>query len=96
MTFDQWVALSEVERNATTRGWNVYADGYWHALADKAEVAFREAYGLLPHIVAINHGVYHGGTLIIGVTTDLPAGSKVEVPDQYLGFQVMQFRRLAP
>jgi hypothetical protein len=92
MTFEEWLALSDDERNRLQTKWNPYGDGYWHALLAQAQEKFRQEFGRAPHVVGIHGGIYHGGTLIIGVTLDLPYPIRSEdIPSRYLGFRVMQF-----
>ena len=91
MDFDDWFSLSDTERIEAQTRWNVYADGYWHSLAAEAANRFRAEFSSRPHIRSVTHGVYHGGELIIGVTTDLPYPKTITLPESYLGFRVMQF-----
>ena len=91
MEFERWLSLSDVERLATQQQWNVYAEGYWHSLVAQAAQRFTQEFSSRPHIRDVRHGLYHGGELIIGVTTDLPYPKVIRLPESYLGFRVMQF-----
>ena len=92
MNFEEWLSLSDDERDRIQQTWNPYGDGYWPHLLASAEERFRQEFGHAPHVVGITSGVYHGGTLIIGVTLDLPLAVRSEqIPSRYLGFHVQQF-----
>jgi hypothetical protein len=91
MHFEEWVALSDSARVEIQKDWNPYAEGYWTDLLAQAAARFRGEFGHLPHLVDVAHGVYHGGTLIIGVVTDLPLAQRLDLPSSYLGFRLMQF-----
>ena len=92
ISFEEWLALSKEEQVRLQSTWNPYGDGYWHQLRAQAEERFRQDYGSMPRIVAIHGGVYHGGTLIIGVILDtLHEASSLGIPSWYAGFHVMQF-----
>jgi hypothetical protein len=91
MTFDHWLALSNAERLKLQESWSPYEDGYWHKLAEEAAARLRAEIGNLPHVRDIHFGTYHGGTLILGITTDLPVPERLELPSYYLGFPVLQF-----
>jgi hypothetical protein len=93
--FQEWLALSDSARVECQKIWNTYGEGYWHELLEEAANRFRSEFGRTPHVLETNHGVYHGGTLIIGVVTDLPYPKRVEIPAYYVGFPVMQFSRSA-
>lgn len=97
MLFQEWLALSDSERLERQKEWRPYEDGYWQKLLAEAAARFRTEFGTLPHVVDFNYGVYHGGTLILGVVTDLPLSQRVAIPSYYLGFPVLQFHKgLAP
>jgi hypothetical protein len=91
MNYDDWSRLSDSEKAAVQAGWNAYAPGYWHELAQEAAERFRAEFGQTPHVVNVGHGLYHGGQLIIGVWTDLTYPHKAALPEQYAGFAVRQF-----
>lgn len=91
MGIQEWLALSNSERLERQKEWSVYEGGYWHDLVAEAAARLRSEIGQLPHVREINHGVYHGGTLILGVVTDLVYPEKLELPSYYLGFPVLQF-----
>ena len=91
MTFDRWLSLSDAERLADQQRWNTYGEGYWHTLLAEAATRFEAEFAAVPHVRDIHHGTYHGGDLIIGVTTDLPYPQTITLPDSFLGFRVMQF-----
>src|SRR5436190_3255347 len=63
MTYDQWLALSEDERDAVHfQQWNVYErDGYLVAMT--AAVRLAESCGLKVSRIAI--GTYHGGEYLL-------------------------------
>jgi hypothetical protein len=91
MTIDQWLALSSAERSKLQESWNPYGDGYWHKLAEEAASLLRAEVGHLPHVRDITFGTYHGGTLILGIATDLHFPERLELPSYFLGFPVLQF-----
>ena len=91
MDFDRWLSLSEEDRRATQKQWNVYGEGYWHSLVAQAAERFPAEFASRSHVRFVRHGIYHGGELIIGVTTDLPYPKIIRLPESYLGFRVMQF-----
>ena len=92
ITFDQWIAMSEDEQARLESTWNPYAEGYWHGLRAEAQARFEKEFGTHAHVVEVHGGIYHGGMLIIGVTTDLPYPERItEIPEEYAGFPVMQF-----
>jgi hypothetical protein len=91
MTYDEWSALTDTERAAVRDRWNAYGPGYWHALVEEATSRFRAEFSRTPHVLAIDHGLYHGGLLIISVHTDLRYPHKVPLPETYVGFPVYQF-----
>jgi hypothetical protein len=95
MLFQEWLALSDAERLEDQKRWRPNEDGYWQTLLREAAARFRCEFSTLPHVVDFNYGMYHGGTLILGVVTDLPVSQRVEVPSNYLGFPVLQFHRSA-
>jgi hypothetical protein len=95
MQFQEWLLLSDSARGECQKIWNTYGEGYWHRLLEEAANRFREEFAWTLHVLEINHGIYHGGTLIIGVVTDLPYPQRLELPVYYVGFPVMQFSRSA-
>ena len=92
LTFEEWLSLSEDEQDCLQRKWNPYKEGYWHGLRAQAEAKFRKAFEDTSHVVEVHGGLYHGGTLIIGVTLDLPSGTLPKgIPSRYAGFHVQHF-----
>jgi hypothetical protein len=92
ISFEKWLSFSKEEQDRIQATWNSYADGYWGKLLKQAEGKFRLEFGSAPPIVGVTSGTYHGGTLIIGVTLDLPCGERSkEIPSKYAGFHVQQF-----
>ena len=91
MTIDEWTNLSEQEREKLQEQWNPYGEGYWHQLVKDAAQRFRDEYGSQENVKSVDSGTYHGGTLIIGVSTGLTHPEKANIPDKYLGFPIMQF-----
>jgi hypothetical protein len=91
VNFDQWVSLSDAEKRAKQADWNVYGEGYWHGLLAAAAKRFEVEWASVAHVRDIRHGTYHGGELIIGVTTDLAYPETITLPESFLGFRVMQF-----
>jgi hypothetical protein len=89
--FDQWLTLSETEKQAEQACWNPYREGYWHDLLSEAAKRFEAEFASVTHVRDVHSGTYHGGELIIGVSTDLPYPQTITLPDSYLGFRVMQF-----
>ena len=96
MDFDHWLSISGEERGDLQRQWNVYKEGYWHSLVESAAERFTSEFSSRPHVRSITHGIYHGGELIIGVTTDLPYPKMIRLPESYVGFRVMQFAEGTP
>ena len=91
MRFEEWLALSDSARLEAQKDWLPYQQGYWTDLLSQAATRFREETAGLPHLVDVNYGTYHGGTLIIGVVTDLPLSERLDLPAYYLGFPLLQF-----
>jgi len=90
--FEKWVSLSKEEQDRIQATWNPYAEGYWGKLLEQAKEKFRLEFGGAPNVVDVLSGVYHGGTLIIGVALGLPCGERsAEIPSRYAGFHVQQF-----
>ena len=87
MDFDRWLSLSEEDRQATQKQWNVYGEGYWHSLVAQAAECFTAEFASRSHVRFVRHGIYHGGELIIGVTTDLPYPKIIRLPESYLGLE---------
>jgi hypothetical protein len=94
MRYETWEALSAAEKTSLQEQWNPYGEGYWHDLLKEAATRFRNQFGSYPHVTDIHHGTYHGGELIVGVTTDLLYPNIISLPDTYAGFRVMQFGRM--
>ena len=91
MLFTDWLILSDSERAEVQEQWEPYKDGYWHDLVAAAAERLRTEIGQLPHVKDINHGTYHGGTLIIGVVNDLAYPERLNLPSYHLGFPLLQF-----
>jgi hypothetical protein len=91
MQFHDWVTLSDTQRIEAQRKWEPYKEGYWHALVAAAAAQLRTEIGQMPHVLEINHGTYHGGTLIIGVVNELSYPAKLALPSYYLGIPLLQF-----
>jgi hypothetical protein len=89
--FDQWLTLSETEKQAEQACWNPYREGYWHDLLSEAAKRVEAEFASVTHVRDVHSGAYHSGELIIGVFTDLPYPQTITLPDSYLGFCVMQF-----
>jgi hypothetical protein len=90
--FEKWVSFSKEEQERIQATWNPYADGCWGNLLKQAEEKFWLEFGGAPHVADETSGTYHGGTLIIGVTLNLPCGERSkEIPSKYAGFHVQQF-----
>jgi hypothetical protein len=96
VTFEHWLSLSDPERCADQQHWNAYGEGYWHALLAEAAKRFELEFASVSHVCDIHHGTYHGGDLIIGVTTDLSYPQTITLPESFLGFRVMQFCGATP
>ena len=90
MKLDQWISLSDAERAAERDRWSVDDKGYWDTLNQDAVARFRDEFGSALHIREVTGGVYHGGELIAGVSTDLPYPEVIELPEEYPGFRVLQ------
>jgi len=92
ISFEKWLSLSEAEQDRIQATWNPYADGYWQNLLTQATEKFRQEFSGSPVVVGVTCGTYHGGTLIIGVTLNLPLGERAkEIPSKYVGFHVQHF-----
>ena len=92
ISFEKWLSLSKEEQDQIQATWNPYADGNWGKLLEQAREKFRLEFGGAPHVVDVVGGTYHEGTLIIGVTLDLPCGERsAGIPSRYEGFHVQQF-----
>ncbi|HEY3931579.1 MAG TPA: hypothetical protein VGM58_04335 [Verrucomicrobiae bacterium] len=92
ITFEKWQSLSEEEQRKIEATWNPYANGYWQNLLTQATEKFKQEFSKASQIVDVTCGTYHGGTLIIGVTLNLPLGERLkEIPSRFAGFHVQQF-----
>jgi hypothetical protein len=92
ITFEKWLSLSEEEQKKIEATWNPNANGYWQNLLTQATEKFKKEFSSLSQIVGVTSGMYHGGTLIIGVTLNLPLGERPkEIPSRFAGFHVQQF-----
>ena len=91
MTLREWLDLTDSERAACQKEWSPYEDGYWHDLATEAAAKLRTEIAHNAHVRDVTSGVYHGGTLIIGVVNDLAYPGKLDLPSYYLGFPLLQF-----
>jgi anti-sigma B factor antagonist len=96
MTFAKWLSLSEEEREAEKRSWYPFEPGYWHSLAVEAAARFSAEFGSKRHVIKVFKSLYRARELIVAVQTDVSRGKKVELPQSYLGFKVMQFANQLP
>lgn len=96
MTFDEWLSLSDTEREVEKRNWHVFEPGYWHSLADQAAARFAAEFAATPHVQRICKSLYHADELIVAVQTDLSPPRMVALPESYLGFRVLQFASQTP
>ena len=96
MTFAQWLALSERERESEKRTWQPFDPGYWHSLAVEAAARFTAEFGSKPHVTKVFKSLYRARHLIVAVQTDLAPGKKIKLPETYLGFTVLQFANQTP
>src|SRR2546423_5129657 len=96
MTFAKWLSLSDTEREAEKRSWFPFEPGYWHSLASEAAARFSAEFGSKPHVTKVFKSLHRARELIVAVQTDLSPPKKVELPQSYLGFKVMQFANQIP
>jgi anti-sigma B factor antagonist len=96
MTFAKWLTLSEAERETEKRGWYPFEPGYWHSLASQAAARFGAEFASKSHVTKVFKSLHRARELIIAVQTDLSPKKKLELPQSYLGFKVMQFANQIP
>jgi len=96
MTFAKWLSLSDAEREAEKRSWYPFEPGYWHSLASEAAARFSAEFGSKPHVTKVFKSLHRARELIVAVQTDLSTTRKVDLPQSYLGFKVMQFANQIP
>lgn len=85
-TFDQWLSLSEKEREHEIAQLNIY-DGEGAALLERISERFREASGLLTNVQVDGPGIPQGGGWVIAVTHDFIFDRR-RLPSRYLGVPV--------
>ena len=96
MTFNEWLPLSETDRDVERRNWHVFEPGYWHALASEAAARFAAEFGTSPGVERVCKSLYRADELIVAVQTAAAAGKTLPLPETYLGFRVMQFAGRTP
>ena len=96
MTFSEWAALAPQEQDAVRKEWQVFEPGYWHTLADQATRRFAKEFGGDSHLQRICKSLYHSDELIIALQTDCADGNLLPLPENYLGFRVVQFANKTP
>jgi|SRR4030095_3583206 anti-anti-sigma factor len=96
MTFAKWLSLSDAEREAEKRGWYPFEPGYWHSLASEAAAQFSAEFEATPHVTKVFKSLHRARELIVAVQTDLSPEKKLDLPQSYLGFKVIQFANQIP
>jgi hypothetical protein len=96
MTFNEWISLSDAERESERHNWHVFEPGYWHAIASEAAARFAAEFGATPHVRRIFKSLYHADELIVAVQTDVSPQDSVPLPESYAGFRVLQFAGQTP
>jgi hypothetical protein len=96
MTFDEWLSLSDAEREAEKNNWRVFEPGYWHSIAGQAAARFAAEFSSAPHVQRICKSLYRAEELIVAVQTDLAPPETLPLPEAYCGFRVLQFASTTP
>lgn len=96
MTFAEWLALTDEQRERDSRSWRPFEPGYWHALALEAAARFKAEFGKKRHVTHVYKSLYRARDVIIAVQTDLAASKKVQLPAHYCGIKVVQFAGVKP
>jgi hypothetical protein len=96
MNFQEWVSLSDAQRESEKRKWHVFEAGYWHSIAHEAAARFTAEFISTPHVKRIVKSLYHADELIVAVQTDLSPPEVIPLPEVYLGFRVLQFAGRTP
>jgi anti-sigma B factor antagonist len=96
MNFQEWLSLSDAQRESEKRNWHVFEAGYWHSIAHEAVARFATEFTSAPHVRRIVKSLYHSDELIVAVQTDLSPPEVIPLPEIYLGFRVLQFAGRTP
>jgi hypothetical protein len=96
MIFDEWLSLSDAQRESEKKNWHVFEPGYWHSIADEAAARFAAEFASTSHVQRICKSLYHADELIVAVQTDLSPPQEITLPQSYLGFRVLQFASKTP
>jgi hypothetical protein len=85
-TLTEWMDLPDDERARLMRSWNPYA-GEGGALVEQIADRLRGEFGHLAGLEISGHGVYHGGSWVIGATHPFVFDRRA-LPGRYLGIEV--------
>ena len=85
-TLTEWMELSDDERVLLMQSWNTYAEE-GGALIEQIMDRFRAEFGHLTGLEIWGHGIYHGGSWVIGVSHPLLFDRRT-LPGHYLGVDV--------
>jgi hypothetical protein len=97
MNFEEWLSLSDAERESEQRNWHVFEPGYWHSIAVEAVARFAAEFGATPRVHRVCKSLYQADELVVAVQTDLtPPQVIARLPQSYLGFRVLQFAGKTP
>lgn len=96
MNFQEWLSLSDAQRESEKRNWHVFEAGYWHSIAHEAAARFAAEHTSTPHVTRIVKSLYCSDDLIVAVQTDLLPPETIPLPEVYLGFRVLQFAGRTP
>ena len=89
VNYDKWLTMSDEERSDLIHSWNPY-EGEGSAILKQSFEKFKKIYGGIKGIQNLHCGLYHGGSLIIGVTTK--KGHHVRLPKIFEGFPVIKLQ----
>jgi hypothetical protein len=96
MNFNEWLSVSDAQRESEKNNWHVFEPGYWHSIANEAAARFAAEFASTPHVHRICKSLYHADELIVAVQTDLLPPNTIPLPESYLGFRVLQFASQTP
>jgi hypothetical protein len=96
MNFNEWLSLSDAQRESEKSNWHVFEPGYWHSIANEAAARFAAEFASASHVHRICKSLYHADELIVAVQTDLLPPNTIPLPASYLGFRVLQFASQTP
>jgi hypothetical protein len=96
MTLDEWLSLSDAEREVEKNNWHVFEPGYWHSIANQVAARFAAEFSSAAHVQRICKSLYRAEELIVAVQTDLAPPETLPLPEAYCGFRVLQFASTTP